>query len=363
MKCKIALASGIVLLLCIVMLAGCGSVSTEASETTSMISAQQESEPSQKFKSATNYQEGKEYYKAYILYKEVPTNAVDYKEAQNCAQKALDLYWKQQDELIEKGDYEKAIEYTVSSMSFIWLKSPLKSADGLETTILEVAEKLAESTGFTNPVATMKEAPIHGYLIDIDCDGVDGTEFESLSSETIQSKYKELDDKIFDVIYRKSMSYASISLGEIHANGKWYGVKDEKLNVTADSEKVKEKIAERKNNSAIQNDDDSSSGAVTREHKNALSKGLQYANQLHMSKKAVYDQLTSSYGEGFPADAAQYAIDNMTGVDWNANALEKAKQYYYNMSMSKSAVYDQLTSEYGEQFTASQAQYAIDHLD
>ena len=89
----------------------------------------------------------------------------------------------------------------------------------------------------------------------------------------------------------------------------------------------------------------------------------QYANQRHMSKKAVYDQLTSSYGEGFPADAAQYAIDNMTGVDWNANALEKAKQYYYNMSMSKSAVYDQLTSEYGEQFTASQAQYAIDHLD
>ena len=99
------------------------------------------------------------------------------------------------------------------------------------------------------------------------------------------------------------------------------------------------------------------------EYQNALTKGLQYANQLHMSKKAIYDQLTSSYGEGFAADAAQYAIDNMTGVDWNANALEKAKQYYYNMSMSKSAVYDQLTSEYGEQFTASQAQYAIDHLD
>ena len=99
------------------------------------------------------------------------------------------------------------------------------------------------------------------------------------------------------------------------------------------------------------------------EYQNALTKGLSYARNLHMSKKAVYDQLTSSYGEGFSVDAAQYAIDNMTGVDWNANALEKAKQYYYNMSMSKSAVYDQLTSEYGEQFTASQAQYAIDHLD
>jgi len=107
----------------------------------------------------------------------------------------------------------------------------------------------------------------------------------------------------------------------------------------------------------------SSSGTVTQEYKNALSKGLQYANQLHMSKKAIYDQLTSSYGEGFAADAAQYAIDNMTGIDWNANTLEKAKQYYYNMSMSKSAVYDQLTSEYGEQFTTSEAQYAIDHLN
>lgn len=107
----------------------------------------------------------------------------------------------------------------------------------------------------------------------------------------------------------------------------------------------------------------SSSETVTQEYKNALIKGLQYANQLHMSKKAIYDQLTSSYGEGFPADAAQYAIDNMTGVDWNANALAKAQEYYTGMSMSKSAVYDQLTSEYGEQFTTSEAQYAIDHLN
>ena len=66
-----------------------------------------------------------------------------------------------------------------------------------------------------------------------------------------------------------------------------------------------------------------------------MTKGLKYANQLFMSKQAVYDQLTSSYGEGFSEDAAQYAIDHMTDVDWNANALEKAKQYYYKMDMSK----------------------------
>ena len=105
------------------------------------------------------------------------------------------------------------------------------------------------------------------------------------------------------------------------------------------------------------------SETVSTEYKNALTKGLQYADHLHLSKKGIYDQLTSPYGEGFTTDAAQYAIDHMTSVDWNYNALQKAKEYQSNMAMSKSAIYDQLTSSYGEQFTASEAQYAIDHLD
>ena len=33
------------------------------------------------------------------------------------------------------------------------------------------------------------------------------------------------------------------------------------------------------------------------------------------------------------------------------------------MHMSKQKIYDQLTSEYGEKFTAEEAQYAIDNLD
>lgn len=32
------------------------------------------------------------------------------------------------------------------------------------------------------------------------------------------------------------------------------------------------------------------------------------------------------------------------------------------MYMSKAGIYDQLSSEYGEQFTAEEAQYAIDNL-
>lgn len=98
------------------------------------------------------------------------------------------------------------------------------------------------------------------------------------------------------------------------------------------------------------------------EYKNALKKAESYSETMHMSKQAIYDQLTSEYGEKFPADAAQYAIDNMS-ADWKANALAKAKSYQETMNMSKNAIYDQLISEYGEKFTAEEAQYAIDHLD
>lgn len=98
------------------------------------------------------------------------------------------------------------------------------------------------------------------------------------------------------------------------------------------------------------------------EYQNALQKAESYSKTMYMSKQGIYDQLTSQYGEKFPADAAQYAIDNMQ-ADWNANALEKAKSYQKTMNMSKSAIYDQLISEYGEKFTKSEAQYAIDHLE
>lgn len=98
------------------------------------------------------------------------------------------------------------------------------------------------------------------------------------------------------------------------------------------------------------------------EYQNALKQADTYSKMMHMSKKAIFDQLTSEYGGQFADDAAQYAIDNLD-ADYKKNALESAKTYQSMMSMSKSAIYDQLVSEYGGQFTAEEAQYAIDHLD
>ena len=100
---------------------------------------------------------------------------------------------------------------------------------------------------------------------------------------------------------------------------------------------------------------------VPKEYKSALRKAKVYSDTMSMSKAGLYDQLTSEYGEKFTAEEAQYAVDNLD-VNWKENALKKAKVYQETMAMSPSAIYDQLVSEYGEKFTAEEAQYAIDNL-
>lgn len=102
--------------------------------------------------------------------------------------------------------------------------------------------------------------------------------------------------------------------------------------------------------------------AVPAEYASALVKAQTYSDMMYMSKAGLYDQLTSEYGEQFSAEAAQYAIDNVS-ADWNANALAKAKTYQESMAMSPAAIHDQLISEYGEKFTVEEADYAIAHLN
>ena len=99
---------------------------------------------------------------------------------------------------------------------------------------------------------------------------------------------------------------------------------------------------------------------VPREHKNALEKAKSYSKTMHMSKQGIYNQLTSKI-EGFDAEAAQYAVDNLD-ADYNANALAKAKEYANNLHMSSDAIRTQLTSQI-DGFTEDEADYAVAHLD
>lgn len=181
MRRKIAGTVGSVLL-CALLLAGCSNGASTANSTagssqqeTSSSTAESEvlskeekerkaalEESARKFKSAENYRESGEYFKAYSLYQKVIEDDSNYTEAQKRATEMLDLYWKQQDALVEQGEYQTAIENTASAMSFMGLTSPLDSGIELEKTILQVAEKLAQSCGFSNPKATMKIFPITG---------------------------------------------------------------------------------------------------------------------------------------------------------------------------------------------------------
>ena len=101
---------------------------------------------------------------------------------------------------------------------------------------------------------------------------------------------------------------------------------------------------------------------VPKEYESALKKAESYSETMQMSKKGIYNQLTSEAGEKFSKEAAQYAVDNLK-ADYKKNALEKAKSYQDTMNMSPAAIKDQLTSSAGEQFTEEEAQYAVDNLN
>lgn len=94
----------------------------------------------------------------------------------------------------------------------------------------------------------------------------------------------------------------------------------------------------------------------------ALHSAYFYAKSEHMSKRAIYHQLISKYGDGFSKHSASYAVRHLHGISWNRNALKSARFYRHSEHMSKYAIYHQLISSYGDMFTKSQARYAIHHL-
>ncbi|MBL1057718.1 Ltp family lipoprotein [Ligilactobacillus salivarius] len=137
---------------------------------------------------------------------------------------------------------------------------------------------------------------------------------------------------------------------------------EESMSKSISSLKSEKKASSIKAKQSSAKSSESSSKKIPREYVSALIKGQEYADSMYMSKKAVYNQLTSDYGEKFSSDAANYAIANIK-ANWNKNALHKAKEYQEEQNMSPDAIYDQLTSDYGEQFTPDEANYAIQHLN
>ena len=118
------------------------------------------------------------------------------------------------------------------------------------------------------------------------------------------------------------------------------------------------------------NDEAEQSGNVTDNmttaQKNAYQSAKSYLALLNFSRQGLIDQLTSEYGDGYEIDDATFAIEALEAngeVDWNEQAYQSAKSYLSLMAFSRQGLIDQLTSEYGEQFEADEAEYAISTLE
>lgn len=104
-----------------------------------------------------------------------------------------------------------------------------------------------------------------------------------------------------------------------------------------------------------------SSEYIPSEHYAALRSAESYLNSSNFSKNALYDQLISEYGGQFTNEAALYAINNVE-ANWYENAYEAALYFRIERNMSDAAIFDQLTSEYGGYYTDNEAIYAINKL-
>lgn len=100
----------------------------------------------------------------------------------------------------------------------------------------------------------------------------------------------------------------------------------------------------------------------TTSQQNAYKAAEEYLDFSAFSRAGLIGQLTSDYGSQFPKGDAEFAVARLERegkVDWNAEAAEAAKDYLETSSFSRQGLLDQLTSQYGSQFTRAQAEYGV----
>ncbi|MBC1648519.1 hypothetical protein HB935_14785, partial [Listeria welshimeri] len=109
----------------------------------------------------------------------------------------------------------------------------------------------------------------------------------------------------------------------VGAIGAAMGGNDTAANDTKNTEKVETKKVDSAKDEAKKKEkekaaeDKKKEDSVPTEYKSALKKAEQYSSMMHMSKAGIYNQLTSDAGEKFSAEAGQYAVDNLK-ADYNA---------------------------------------------
>ena len=100
--------------------------------------------------------------------------------------------------------------------------------------------------------------------------------------------------------------------------------------------------------------------------KNAVLSAINYLDFTAFSRDGLIKQLSSEYGSGYTVEEATFAVDFLEEhslVDWNEQAIKSAKNYLEYTAFSRNGLIDQLSSEYGSQFTTEEATQAVDYLE
>lgn len=101
------------------------------------------------------------------------------------------------------------------------------------------------------------------------------------------------------------------------------------------------------------NPDPETSG-LTPPQRNALRSATDYLKLSGFSRQGLIDQLSSEYGDQYSVADATAAVDHME-IDWNAQAARSAENYLKLSGFSCQGLIDQLSSPHGEQFSVEQA--------
>ena len=98
----------------------------------------------------------------------------------------------------------------------------------------------------------------------------------------------------------------------------------------------------------------------------AIKSAIDYIDYKPFSRLGLIGQLSSEYGDGFSKDDAVFAVDYLEQnnlVDWSEQAAKSAQDYIDYKAFSRKGLVGQLSSEYGDQFTPEEAEYGVKYLE
>lgn len=92
----------------------------------------------------------------------------------------------------------------------------------------------------------------------------------------------------------------------------------------------------------------------------ALRTAEDYNAEFHPSKSMMLQRLHHRFEGGYSREAALWAVEHLD-ANWDDNAVQLARSYQQLMDVPPATIYRYL--RYGDDFSDTEAQYAIDHLD